>query len=419
MTTTTGTTPTYAALAEPTTPVRPRWIALLFAANLAIWMGFFTPIQFLLPNQVQDIVGEADKKVMLAWVTGAGALAALLANPLVGALSDRTSGRFGRRHPYTLLGAVLGAGGLALLSTQHTVLGVALCWVGIQVCFNAMLAALTAAVPDRVPVSQRAIVSGWVGIPQPLGVVLGAVLVTVVVTGTRAGYLAVAVAVLVLTPAFVFATRDDPLPREVRPRFDLRTFWVSPRAYPDFAWAFATRFLVQFGNSLGTLYLLYFLQDKIGLAKGDKANNGLLVLVLIYTAGIMATTVVAGWISDRSGRRRPHVVVSGAVMAVAAVLLAAWPTWLGATIAAAVMGAGYGIYVAVDQALITQVLPAASGRAKDLGIINIANSAPQVLAPVVAAPIVAYLGGYSVLYGLMALVTMVGGVLIYKVRSVR
>ena len=414
-----GTPSAPAALAEPTTPVRARWIALLFGANLAVWMGFFTPIQFLLPNQVQEIVGEAGKEAMLGWVTGLGALVALIANPLAGALSDRTSGRFGRRHPWTLLGALLGAGGLVLLSAQQTILGVALCWAGVQLCLNAMLASLTAAVPDRVPVSQRAAVAGWVGIPQPLGVVLGAILVTMLVAGTRPGYLAVAAAIVLLTPAFVLATRDDPLPRAARPPFRLRAFWISPRQHPDFAWAFATRFLVQLGNSLGTLYLLFFLQDAVGLAPGEEADNGLMVLILIYTAGIISTTVIAGRISDRSGKRKGHVLVSGLVMAVAAVILAVWPTWTGSMVAAAILGAGYGIYVSVDQALITQVLPAVSGRAKDLGIINIANSAPQVLGPAIAAPVVAGLGGYPVLYVLTAVVTLLGGVLIYQVRSVR
>ncbi len=86
--------------------------------------------------------------------------------------------------------------------------------------------------------------------------------------------------------------------------------------------------------------------------------------------------------------------------------------------AAAVLGGGYGIYVSVDAALITQVLPAATGRAKDLGIINIANSAPQVLAPAIAAPIVAGLGGYPMFYGLTAVVTALGGVFVYRIRSV-
>ena len=90
-----------AATVEPTVPVTGRWIFLLSLANLAVWMGFFTPIQVLLPEQLQAIAPE-NKEAMLGWVTGLGALAAVIANPLAGALSDRTAGRFGRRHPWTL-----------------------------------------------------------------------------------------------------------------------------------------------------------------------------------------------------------------------------------------------------------------------------------------------------------------------------
>jgi MFS family permease len=95
-----------------------------------------------------------------------------------------------------------------------------------------------------------------------------------------------------------------------------------------------------------------------------------------------------------------------------------WPTWTGALIAAGVLGLGFGVYLSVDQALITQVLPTAEDRAKDLGIINIANSAPQVLGPAVAFPIVAYLGGYPVLYLVVAGVTVLGSVLVTRIRSV-
>jgi MFS family permease len=232
----------------------------------------------------------------------------------------------------------------------------------------------------------------------------------------RAGYLAVAAVVVLLTLPFPLSTPDDPLARSDRPRLKLRAFWISPRQYPDFAWAFGTRFLVQLGNAMGTLYLLYFLTDAVRL---DDPKGGLLVLILIYTAGLMGTTVLAGRRSDRTGRRKRYVVVSGIVMAVAATMLAVAPTWPVAMVAAAVLGGGYGIYLAVDAALITQVLPAASGLAKDLGIINIANSAPQVLAPALAGPIVAYLGGYPVLYAATAVVTVLGGVFIYRVRSVR
>ncbi|GIJ78592.1 Major Facilitator Superfamily protein [Micromonospora phaseoli] len=410
-----------AALAEPTVSVRRGWIALLFAANLGVWMAFFTPIQVLLPQQLGQIA-PANKETMLAVVTGVGALAAVIANPLAGALSDRTCLRlgrweFGRRHVWTLGGAVLGALALVLLAQARTVLAVTVGWVAAQVCFNAMLASLTAAVPDRVPVTQRGGVSGWVGIPQALGLVLGVVLVTAVVTGNAAGYLAMAAVVLLLALPFALRTADDPLPRTHRPplRGLFRGMWVSPRRYPDFGWAWITRFLVQLGNALGTLYLLYFLTDEVRVADPE---GGLLVLILLYTAGLMATTVVAGRLSDRTGRRKVFVIAAGVVIAVAALLLAVAPTWPMALIAALLLGGGYGVYLSVDAALITQVLPRATDRAKDLGVINIANSAPQVLGPAISAPIVVYLGGYPALYATTAAVTLLGSVLVLKIRSV-
>ncbi|MFG2167697.1 MFS transporter [Micromonospora chersina] len=412
-----------AALAEPTVPVRRSWIALIFAANLGVWMAFFTPIQVLLPQQVERIA-PGDKEAMLAVVTGIGALAAVLANPLAGALSDRTSLRLanrhlGRRHVWTACGAVVGAFALVVLARQDSIAGVAVAWVAAQVCFNAMLASLTAAIPDRVPVAQRGGVSGWVGIPQALGLVVGAVLVTAVVTGNAAGYAAIALAVLLLSLPFALLTQDDPLPREhrspLRARALLASMWISPRRHPDFAWAWFTRFLVQTGNALGTLYLLYFLTDGVRVADPEGA---LLVLILLYTLGMMLTAVVAGRLSDRSGRRKVFVIVSGLIMAVAAVLLAVAPTWSMAIVAALLLGAGYGVYLAVDAALITQVLPAATDRAKDLGVINIANSAPQVLGPALSAPIVVHLGGYPTLYAVTAAVTLVGSVLVLKIKAV-
>jgi MFS family permease len=100
------------------------------------------------------------------------------------------------------------------------------------------------------------------------------------------------------------------------------------------------------------------------------------------------------------------------------VILAVAPVFSAAMVAALVLGAGYGVYLAVDQALITQVLPAAQDRARDLGVINIANSAPQVLGPVVAAPIVTHFGGYPVLYLATAVIAVVSGALVTKIRSV-
>ena len=411
-------------VAEPATRVGARWIGLLSLANLGLWMGYFGPLQVLLPNQVQEIAGSG-KTTALGIVTGVGALVAVLAGPIAGALSDATTLRTGRRHTWTAAGALLGCAGLALISGQHSLIGLTLAWCVAQAGLNALQAGLTAVVPDRAPVNQRGLVSGWVGLTQSVGVVAGVLLVTVVVTGTTAGYLLIGAVVVLTVAPFVLATPDPPVTAAEAPRFTwssvVTAFRIDVRHNPDFAWAWATRFLVQLGNAMATLYLLYFLRDRVHyeqLFPGSKAEDCLALLIIVYTAATVLTVVIGGVVSDRTGRRKPSVIVSGYVMAVAAPILAFWPTWTGALVAAVVLGLGFGVYLSVDQALITQVLPTARDRARDLGIINIANSAPQVLGPALAFPIVAFLGGYPVLYLSVAAVTILGSVLVTRIRSV-
>jgi len=407
----------------PATRVRKAFIGTLALANLAVWMGFFTPIQLLLPEQLEDIAGDKGKVGALGLVTGVGALVAVVATPLAGALSDRTTSRFGRRLPWLVGGTFLGALALFVLSRQSTVVGVLIGWAAAQAFFNAAYAGLTAEVPDHVPVEQRGTVSGWFGLPQAVGVVVGVALVTLFTTTVVAGYVLIAAVIVVLVLPFAGVTRDPVLDPADRPALSLaRGWWIDPRRFPDFGWAWLTRFLISLGNALGTLYLLYFLRDKVHyeqLFPGKSAEDGVLVLILIYAAGAVATAVGGGMWSDRTGRRKPLVIVSSLVMAAGAVLLAVRPTWTASLVAAALLGIGYGVYMAVDTALVTQVLPAAADRGKDLGIVNIANAAPQVLAPALAAPVVAGLGGYSTLYALTALVTVAGAVLVLPIRSVR
>ena len=96
------------ALAEPSARVGTRFISLYTLAFLGLWAAFFAPIQVLLAQQM-ELLAPGNKEAALGWVTGAGALVAMLANPLFGAWSDRTTSRFGRRRPWILAGCLGGA----------------------------------------------------------------------------------------------------------------------------------------------------------------------------------------------------------------------------------------------------------------------------------------------------------------------
>jgi len=398
------------ALAEPVVRVRRGWMAWLFCANLGLWLAVYAPIQVLLPQQA-ELLNKTNKEFVFGVVTGVGGLVSLFIVPLIGTLSDRTTSRFGRRHPWTLAGAVVGAIGLAVLANAPSVLIMTIGWCLVQAGIGGMLAALTAVVPDQVPVEQRAQVGGLIGISQMLGTVLGAVVVTLLVSGLEAGYLACAIIVLVGALFFVWRTPDTQLiVKPVRP-----TFWISPREHPDFAWAWSGHLMINLGNAFGTLYLLYFLGDVVHYPSPE---DGLLVLMALYGVALAAGAVLFGARSDRSGRRKPYVYGAAAVMALAAVLLVIWPTWAAVLVAAPLLGVGFGIYWAVAIALLTQVLPAASDRAKDLGVLNVANALPQVVAPLLTAGILANLGGYRGLFAASALATALAAALMSRVRSV-
>jgi MFS family permease len=408
-------------LAEPVSRVSPGWMAAVAAANLGLFMAYFGPLGVLLPDQVQAIA-NAHRIVDFSLVSGLGAVVAIVVNPLAGALSDRTVSRFGRRRPWILGGSLLTAVALCLVGRLHTVPEIAAGWCLAQVGVNAMQAGLAAVVPDRVPVGQRGGVSGWIGIAQTVSVVAAAALVTKI--SGYSGYLLLAVAVVALTLPFVIGTADPPLPHADRARLSWRVVtqcWWPARSWThDFRWAWLTRFLLVLGNAMAVVYLLYFLR-RIGfsaLYPGHTAEQGLVILLSLYAAAVVGTTVIAGRRSDRTGRRRHSVAIAGGIMAAAALLVAAHPGWSALLIAAPVLGVGFGLYLSIDQALVTQVLPSAAERATSLGMISVASSAAQAGAPAIAAPVVTYLGGFSTLYVCVAVVVLLGSASVCRIRSV-
>jgi MFS family permease len=174
--------------------------------------------------------------------------------------------------------------------------------------------------------------------------------------------------------------------------------------------------MVNIGNALGTTYLLYFFRDYLKLRNPE---NALLIATAIYLLFTLLTTYGGGVLSDRTGRRRRFVAIASLLQGVAAVLLVGWPSFNTTLVAAAFLGAGYGAFLSVDQALVTQVLPGAETRSKDLGIMSIGTNVPQALAPVAAALVIDQFGGYRSLFGVAGLFSIIGAIMVYRIRSVK
>ncbi len=418
-----------AALQAPTRAVGIGFTAMLCLANVALWLSMQPVALILLPRQVETFVSKAQIADALGLILGVGAFVSIFSNALAGAFSDRTTSRFGRRRPWLLLCSLLTAATLALLANAPAIYVLVIGWGLYQLFANGVLAALVAIVPDRVPEAQRGSVSAFVGLALPLAQVVGSVLIALVVTETHAGYYLLIAQLLIIIGIFVFTQPDAPLPKGYMPPFKLwpfiKSFWIDPRRYPDFGWVWITRFLVIFGYSAGTSLLYLYLQFAIHLTNNASKNGpsiglGIVEVQLIAVGLLVVSSIIGGMLSDRFKRRKPFVMVSTALIAIALLSLGFFYAWPFVLAAAGVLGFGFGAYLAVDIALVTQVLPSAHDRGKDMGIFNIANALPQSFAPIAAAFFLDHFNNsFAAVFIFAAAVTLLGALLVQPIKSVR
>ena len=413
-----------AQMRSPHAGDRPRVVAAMALAQLGLFLALLTPVFSSLAIKVQAIVPDDEQVGALGLVSSLGALAALLANPVFGRISDRTTGRLGRRRPWLVIGALGLTAGLAVIATTDSLTVVAVAWFGSQMSANAALAAFTASVADQVPVFKRGKVAGLIGVMQNLAILGAAYAAKVLGADTLLLFMVPAMVGLVLVVVYAIALPDRPLPR--RPpsggslRTVLRTFWVSPRQHPDFAWAFTSRFMIILAMFMFTTFRLLYLQDQLGLPK-HRAVAVMATGVLVYTLALMAAGQVAGWLSDRLRRRKAFVSFSALVFGIGTALLITTHSVDAFYAAEGVLGLGYGVYAGVDLALVLDVLPDPDDSAKDLGVFNIANAAPQSVAPALGALLVNIRGGheYHLLLGTAAAVCTIGALAVIPIKNVR
>lgn len=249
------------------------FIAWYAAAYLSAIVLLIAPLLVTLALKVDSLVGGDRAPARLSLVAGTGALLAMFGNPLFGQLSDRTTSRFGMRRPWLVIGLLGGTAGTLIVALAPNIPVVVLGWSVAQLFFNALLAALVAVLPDQVPIAQRGSISGILGICLPLAAVCGTFLVKVFTGNLLAMFLAPCILGGAVILLFVARLDDRRLAWADKPRWTLRelahTFYVAPRANPDFAWAFASRFLFVLAYAFLTTYQVFFLLDRVGTAKGD------------------------------------------------------------------------------------------------------------------------------------------------------
>jgi MFS family permease len=402
--------------------------AFWFGSNF-LWLPLTT---ILIQAQIDGVVPKGSQNTAVGVTLGLGGVLAMAVPPAVGAWSDRLNTRFGRRRPIMVAGTLLTLPGLVLLMTASSYAQIVVGYVIIQFFFNAAGAAYAGIIPDVVPAQQVGKASGFLATMTQLGIGAG-LGVSGLMTGNRAIYLVMGlVASLSLIPT-VWAARTEgmqPLdPPVKRPFGDAVKEFLRPLHEGDFAWVIFTRLMVSSGITVVLYFLVNFFKDVVlapttASAAGQFTGNW--ELVVVVTA--LPFGFFGGQISDRIGRRKIFVYLSGAAQSIVALtFIVFYPKSIPLVFALGVAyGIGYGLYFAVDWALACDTLPDKTKSAKDMGLFHIALTLPQAFLPLFGGALIDYLNrtaggnaGYRVVFSSAVVFLFLGTVLVSRIRAVR
>jgi MFS family permease len=396
--------------AAPPTPHLDRTLTLYALAGAGGVIAYLPLLTLLLPIKVELLAGDARIAVLTATVL-AGAIAASLSNIAFGWLSDRSVARGGGRRRWLAGGLVATALSYAAIAAATSAFSIVIGIVLFQIAVNAVLAPLFAMMADEIPDARKGVAGGLLALGSPLAAAVSALLVGLpqLDDSTRLSLIWLGLAgcvAPVLLLRFPPATPAPPAPNgDTMARRDLLAAWCA-------------RLLVQVAGNVLALYLLYYFES-IAPGAGPIALaphiGSLLTIAYIVPLPI---AVLLGRLSDRSGRRKPFLLGAAATAAAGLVGMALATDWAAAAIAFCVYASGSAVFLALHAGFAMQLLPDPRHRGRDLGLLNLTNTLPALLGPLLtwllAAP-----HDFDALMLALAALTLGGGLTILLVGGRR
>ncbi|MEL5991610.1 MFS transporter [Microbacterium phosphatis] len=402
------------------------WLQVL--GQFGVFVAFITPIAISLAIRLAELAPGRDE--YLGFITGSGALVVMLTAPLFGTLSDRLRTRWGRRRPFMAVAMVVGVVSLLVMALAPNALILGAGWILAQIGWGQVLQNLQTSMADKLPESQRGKVAGLTGFATQVAPVFGVVIGGTVAADPLLLFLLPGAVGVVFVLLFILFTKEaDTRGAVFADALSVRSLFANyvynPRMYPDFSWVWLSRFLFYFGLTLNTTFTAFFFASRLGVGVADVAP----IVATLGVFGIGATTLGAiggGFLSDKLRRRRAFVLIAAVIFAAGAVLMAMATDLPMLYTGSLLTSVGIGAFAAVDQALILDVLPEKeTGAGRFMGIIGFAVSIPQAVAPFIA-PVFLGIGvgaagekNYGLLYFVAAAITLLAGLAVLRVRSVR
>ena len=381
--------------------------ALAYAGGV---IGYLPLLTLLLPIKVDAIAGPARLDVFTAMVV-LGAVAASLSAIMFGWLSDRSVDRGGGRRRWMAGGAVATAATYAAIDAAATPAALIVAVVAFQVAINAVLAPLAAIMADEVPDSQKGVAGGLLAMANPIAAALSALLVGMSMLDERVRFVIVPLVVIVsVSPLIVTrARRLDPVAApDGTPRVPRR----------DMALVWSARLLMQIAGSALFVYLFYYLEGVAPRVPPATIAARMGIIMIVAYSVPLPVAVGVGRLADRSGRTKPFLLAASAVGAAGLVGMAVAHDFAAATTAFCVYTAGASVFLALHATFAMQLLPSPHHRGRDLGLINLTNTLPSLVGPVLTW-LLATPADFATLLLVLAALTLCGGVVILAARGRR
>lgn len=365
------------------------------------WLGLssiFAGLSYITASRLEfsGLTDKADAGRALFLVSISGAIIAVIVQPTIGSISDYTISRWGRRKPYIFIGSLLDLVFLVGIAYSNTLVAIAAFIALLQFSSNFAQGPFQGYVPDLVPAPQVGTASALVGLMQVLGVVSGYAIGALAAAYHQyeIGLIALGILEVATMLSVVIRVREGPSPksREGRPwRSIAAEAWGTDilREH-SFLWLVASRLAILMGGSVLTSLAVFYLARTMGLSEHD-SGIVFIPLVALVAVGTVASVVPAARISDRVGRKRV-IWASCAVSAVGLAIVASAPSLPFAFLGALLYGISAGMFLAVDWALMTDIIPKAS-TGRYMGLSNVATASAGVLAIAVGGTLMDLVGG--------------------------
>ncbi|MBT1165755.1 MFS transporter [Bifidobacterium simiarum] len=403
---------------QPKLPVR---IGSALVIGVILWLGGYLGINaVLLPAKVV-VLDAANKTNIIAVLATSGMIVATFANIIFGAASDLTRSRWGRRTPWIVVGSVASALSLVVVMKATSVAVLVVSWCVYQFFLNAIVAPLIAVLADRVAPRHRGTLTAFYAFGSAIGQYGGQLVAAQFLDKVDLGFIVLIVATLLSGPVAAVLLREPSslnMPKQAFTKdMILSHFSLPMHGARDYYLALFGKFMMQSACYAVSGYQLYILTDYMNQDSASTSRYVSIVSMCMMVSALVVS-LIAGPISDKIGRRKPPVIVASMLIAIGVfVPFVSNEPWT-IVVYAVIAGIGVGAYNSVDQALNVEVLPDPATAAKDLGILNLANTGGQILGPVIAAMVINAVG-YHLIFPIAAIIAIIGAVLIGLIRSVK